>query len=646
MLKLKNRRLKLSQNPFLPNRSPVRRSQVPNHTQMPMCKSLSRTWTKPHQNRLPLPLSKTAAVAKKAVTPQGREAMVAANIKREAADQEAELKEKIATQTAKKIELVHQKFEAKPISEKEKTITRDINNDGIEETISVTENKAIAKIEAQAVKDEQSGLKKIRKEAAQDEKVALKQLRAQIKKEEKLRAKGNGSVPEATSSHAKAGDIMANDQDIVIPDVSPVEHGKDRSAVAEEDQDMSSEEAAALAEIKDDLSQKEKDLQLKYAKKKAMRMEQAEKKARPRVQEAKVSLNEEEDLPVATQDAEVVTAASADTRIPAANPKSVQAQNVVLKKKFAQVVEMSQKDQDLIKNLETNVAQKEEKVDALESDLRETKTNLDSKVELIKQKEEKLKVLSDKIAAMESDVNSKQYDFKDKQLEYEKKLQAIQEEFGNYKAERANTEDELKEQLKILKLALEKKVAELNAAQEKLIFTESKLKTSEEKYAQTVKQYDEVKKTLSDLEDRLGALSEPAPVSDQAPLVTIDPQNLPAPKNQNEVAYQQWIKRQDLLVNKLKDKLLWAREQMEFLGRYDIKLSDQKMAALKEQLVAVKKQLNAQVPTGRTEEDFALMEGRLKDSQERLDMVEKILHEKDDQVKELEKQLNQVLSGF
>ena len=305
--------------------------------------------------------------------------------------------------------------------------------------------------------------------------------------------------------------------------------------------------------------------------------------------------------------------------------------------------------------METTVAQKEEKVEVLESDLHQTKVNLDAKVELIKEKEASLKVLNQKIAAMETDVNSKQYDFKDKQMEYEKKLQAIQEEFGNYKSQRANTEEELREQLKILKLALEKKIAELNAAQEKLIFTENKLKNSEEKHAQTVKQFDEVKKTMTDLEERLGGLMNAATVvdTDRAPLVTVDPQNLPAPQNQNEAAYQQWIKRQDLLVRKLKDKLLWAREQMEFLGRYDIKLSDQKMAALKEQLVAVKKQLSVKPPSGsqgslsgRSEEDFALMEGRLKDSQERLDMVAKILHEKDDQVKELEKQLNQVLSAF
>jgi len=575
-------------------------------------------------------------------SPQSREAAVVTGIKKEAAAKKAELREKIDEQTAKKIEIVHAKFEGTPIGKKEKTIFRDVDNDGVPEAVSVAENKALEKVEVQANKEQQAGYKKIDKEAAQDEKIAIKKLRAKIKNEEKL--KGRGRSVESESNHVKAGDIVVSEEDVVIPDVSSEDSDNNMSML--DDADLSPKEAAVLVDMKSDLAQKEKDIEMKYAKKKAMRMSEADKKARPQVQETKAALMQDDER-LATNAKEMSTEKPLDRNIPAANPKSVQAQNVVLKKKFSQVVEMAQKDQELIKDLESNVAEKDQKVEALQGDLHETKTNLDSKVVLIKAKEEKLKGLSDKIAAMESDLNSKQYDFKDKQIEYEKKLQAIQEEFGNYKSERANTEEQLKEQLNILKLALEKKIAELNAAQEKLIFTENKLKSSEEKYVQTTKQYDDVKKTMADLEDRLGRLSaEPLPALDQAPLVAVDPQNLPVPQNQNEVAYQQWIKRQDFLVTKLKDKLLWAREQMEFLGRYDIKLSDQRMAALKEQLVAVKKQLSAQVPTGRTDEDFALMEGRFKDSQERLDMVEKILLEKDDQVKELEKQLNQVLSAF
>lgn len=570
------------------------------------------------------------SVEKPEVSVSAREAAVVAGVRKNTSQKINDYQAKIEAQTAQKIEKVHNKFASKPIGEKEKTVFRDFDNDGVPEAISVNESKAIEKIEADAKKEEQAGIKKIRKQGQQDEKTALKNLRALIKKEEK-RQTGDLKAGDVVGSPALSTPVQADDADDL--------------AVAD-DVSGSEKEKAALADMRADVARKEKDLEMKYAKKKAIRMSQAEKKSKPQTQEPKASLADSDDnqsAALAQQSEEF----PADQKIAVTNPKSVQAQNVVLKKKFTQIVEMSQKDQELIKSLEKDLEQKDQKVEALESDLHETKTTLDSKVEMIKQKEEKLKDLSQRIAAMETDVNSKQYDFKDKQMEYEKKLQAIQEEFGHYKAEKTNSEEELRAQLKVLKEALEKKIAEFNAAQEKLIFTENKLKNSEEKYAQTTKQYDDVKKTLSDLEDRLaGLMAQPATVVDQAPLVAVDPKNLPPPQNQNEVVYQQWIQRQDQLVTKLKNKLLWAREQMEFLGRYDIKLSDQKMAALKEQLVEVKKQLSTKVPSGRTDEDFAVMDARLKDSQERLEMVEKILREKDDQVRELEKQLNQVLSSF
>ena len=326
--------------------------------------------------------------------------------------------------------------------------------------------------------------------------------------------------------------------------------------------------------------------------------------------------------------------------------KAVESENLVLKKKLAQVVEMAEQDQKTIKDLEKNVTQKSEKAQILENDLVEAKQTLESKKEAIKEQTAKMKDLQTRISAMEVDLHSKQYDFKDKQLEYEKKLQAIEEEFGNYKSEKAKNEEELQGQLKILKEALAKKIDELNEAQEKLIFVENKLEKSETARKATIKEYEDLKKTMSDLEGRLTGL--PTEIkTDQLPVVSVDPKNLPKPKTSDEFMYQQWIARHDKLITKLKEKLLWAREQMDYLGRYDIKLSDQKMAALKEQLAAVKKQLSAQDGSSSGKPtDYALTEERLKDAQQRLEMVEKILREKDEQIQELEKQLNGVLSAF
>ncbi len=415
-------------------------------------------------------------------------------------------------------------------------------------------------------------------------------------------------------------------------------------------------EVQVVASIQADLAQKEEELHQEFAEKKAAKLSQltsvrnSSGKVSPRVKKTKSSASSEINSVIPTESKEPLSSENLEALM-VSDPvvkkavTAVKTENAVLKKKLTEVVEMAQQDQKTIKELEKNTEQQTQKVEVLENDLDEAKESLETKKEALRRQSEKLKVLQMRISAMEVDVHSKQYDFKDKQLEYEKKLQAIEEEFGNYKSEKAHNEEELQEQLRILKEALNKKIAELNEAQEKLLFAENKLKKSDAQHAVTLRQYEDLKKTMADLDGRLTDLPSEMK-TDAKPLVTVDPKNLPPPKNREEFMYQQWIQRHDKLISRLKEKLLWAREQMDYLGRYDIKLSDQKMAALKEQLAAVKKQLNSKDISSGKPEDYALMEERLKDSQERLEMVEKILREKDDQVKELEKQLNGVLSAF
>ncbi len=528
-------------------------------------------------------------------------------ISAEAQKAEMKIRREFAADKAKKIEQVHAKYQAKGLGKNQKVIFRDVDGDGAKEQISIAENRVIDRIQAKSDKAQQAAIRKLKKKAARKEKVLLKKLRAKM-----ATAKKRGHSQ-------KSGDVIKRkDQSVkVIP--------------------------------LDNLDQKEQDIAARFADKEASGVSKASN-AEPRKLETS-------DMPLNSGDADVHHIGSddpqdlidpqriANAQVPE-KAKAIEKENVVLKKKLVQVVEMAQQDQDMIKDLEKNAQEQNNKVETLENDLVDTRKTLAVKKEALQKQGEKLKDLQLRISTMELDLHSKQFDFKDKQLEYEKKLQAIEKEFGNYKSEKAKTEEDLKEQLKILKEALTRKIAELNEAQERLIFVEDKLAKSEAAHAATIKEYEGVKKTLMDLEGRLSDMPTEM-ATDQMPLVEIDPQNLPEPKNQNEAAYQQWIQRQDKLVRALKEKLLWARDQMDYLGRYDIKISDQKMAALKEQLVVIKRQLTVQEDsTSKKTTDYTMMEARLKDAQQRLDMVEKILREKDEQVQELEKQLNGVLSAF
>jgi hypothetical protein len=541
------------------------------------------------------------------LTEHEQELVLKKKISAEAQKAEMKIRREFAADKAKKIEQVHAKYQAKGIGKNQKVVFRDVDGDGAKEQISIAENRAIDRIQAKSDKAQQAAIQKLKKKAARKEKIALQKLRVEMAKAKK---RGHSQ---------KAGDVIKRKDQVVK--VMPL----------------------------DNVEQKEQDIAARFADKEASGASKAGKAA-PRKLETS-------DMPLNSADADVHHIVSddpqdlmdqqriANAQVPE-KAKAIEKENLVLKNKLVKVVEMAQQDQDMIKDLEKNAQEQNNKVETLENDLVDTRKTLAVKKEALQKQGEKLKDLQLRISTMELDLHSKQYDFKDKQLEYEKKLQAIEKEFGNYKSEKAKTEEDLKEQLKILKEALTRKIAELNDAQERLIFVEDKLAKSEAAHAATMKEYDGVKKTLMDLEGRLSDIPTEM-ATDQMPLVEIDPQNLPEPKNQNEVAYQQWIQRQDKLVRALKEKLLWARDQMDYLGRYDIKISDQKMAALKEQLVVIKRQLTVQEDsTSKKTADYTMMEARLKDAQQRLDMVEKILREKDEQVQELEKQINGVLSAF
>ncbi|MCB9771487.1 MAG: hypothetical protein H6754_02930 [Candidatus Omnitrophica bacterium] len=580
---------------------------------------------------------------------QDKEKAAIFKIQTEARGAKTRLQDEIAAQTADKIAATHKKFSARKVAPNEKMVPVDIDGDGIKEVITLKENAAIENIKKQADKQEQAGLKVIEKKAEQKQRIALRKISIESSKNKKLAPKMqkiDKDIPAKKSVVDKVMPVASHDDDFELDDSEYEdivdEHSQDSAVVIDADDD----EEDVLAKLEADQALKEKELRQSFAQKKAEKIKQVRKNY-------KVNASRVEKMPLdAIEDDDVGSEESLDMLVAqeAVSPavKAVQKQNIVLKKKLAEIVDMSQKDQVLIQDLEKSSKQKDQKVAVLETDLVEAKTDLEVRRTKLKEQGQKLMNLQARIDAMETDVHSKQYNFKDRQLEYEKKIQAIEEEFGNYKSQKAQNEEELQDQLRTLKEALAKKIKELNDAQAQLLFTENKLHKSEELYTAKINQYEEVKKTLADLESRLsGMQSSGGDKTDTALLVEIDPQNLPAPRNKDEEMYQQWIQRHDKLVTRLKEKLLWAGEQIEYLGRYDIKLSDQKMAALKEQLAMVKKQLSEKnAIAGGKPEDYALMEARFKDSQERLEMVEKILREKDDQIKELEKQLNSVLSAF
>lgn len=309
-----------------------------------------------------------------------------------------------------------------------------------------------------------------------------------------------------------------------------------------------------------------------------------------------------------------------------------------LRQKMEDVHSSSEHDQAMIADLEKNVSKKDEEIERLNTNLIETRDQLNEHLALLSSKEEELKKLELQTQDLEKDLSSTKNSWRDNQMEYENRIQAIEEELGGTQHARATSEEEFQGQLRTLKEALDRKVSELTAAQEQMIFVEYKLNNREKQLNERVRQVDDLKNTMTELEQNLTAMQQknsedmPGPASDV--------------KDPSEAVkeHRRWIKRQDFLIAKLKDKLLSSREQMESLGESGSGLNDSDVVALREELLRVKQRLQQNHSAPGESEEFLLMEQRFKDAQERLEAFEKILQERDDQVKELEEQLNSALS--
>jgi len=340
--------------------------------------------------------------------------------------------------------------------------------------------------------------------------------------------------------------------------------------------------------------------------------------------------------------------ASAISRVPTSGTSgdgSLKTENAALRKKVNDLIAMSKEDQAVIEKLEYQSTMSPAEKKRLKASLDRTEKNLKGRRGAVQGEGTRMQELHDRIEELENELNSGKYNFKDKQLDYEKKLQDILDELDDTKYVYARSEQDFLDQLAILKEALRQKIAELNAAEEKLIFTEYKLKQLQARYDNKNKQFEGLQKTLVELESRMSELQDNLG-ADDLELSKVEPGKFPPPKTREEAIYQRWIQRHDRLVTKLKEKLLWAHQQMEYYGQYDIKLSEDKMAVLKQEIAQLKKQLNSKDVSRGGKEDYELMEERLQDTQERLNMVEKILKEKEGQIQELESQLNGALSNF
>ncbi len=302
-------------------------------------------------------------------------------------------------------------------------------------------------------------------------------------------------------------------------------------------------------------------------------------------------------------------------------------ENKTLHTTIVETQNQSRKDQAKIKE-----------INQLNSDLASIKDTLAEKLVLIQNKENQIKDL-------EKNLNSNERHWRENKISYEKQIHDLEQKFNEYKLGNNRSIDSYNNQAKELQDLLAEKKKELGAMQDRVTFAEYKLSQHDAEVAEKDKRITELKNGLSGLEKELVSLQGQLKEKGGAAQVAQNEQG-----TQEDMDRIKLVKRQDRLISDLKEKLLSVRQQMDTMKQPNAEENanySQDMIDLKEQLGALNSRLEHQETALKEKtEGYSMLESRLQDTQERLDVVDGIMQKKNDQIKELEDQLTQIMSQY
>ncbi|HPN55287.1 MAG TPA: hypothetical protein PLD92_00410 [Candidatus Omnitrophota bacterium] len=312
------------------------------------------------------------------------------------------------------------------------------------------------------------------------------------------------------------------------------------------------------------------------------------------------------------------------------------ARNIQEVKKVSQ--QRAAEDQVLIKSIEAASEHKSKEIAKLSTDLVETKGQLATSKQTLTEQDKRMKELADEISSLEKELNTTEKRWESTKVDYEKTIQNLEEEIVHSKTQFSATDKQYSQKIKNLQGALREKRNELKAKENRLIATNYKLEMTQQALEAKNQVIGQLRKSLLALEQEL--------VHVQA-------------RNQNEVLAKEsgknvskgdqeridFIRKQDQSILDLKQKLADARQEIRKIEKSTGESDVKKLLDLKEQLTIVKLQLQDQgAQTSQNREQYDLLKSRLVDTEKRLEVLVQISRDKDIQVKEIERQLSEVLT--
>lgn len=298
-------------------------------------------------------------------------------------------------------------------------------------------------------------------------------------------------------------------------------------------------------------------------------------------------------------------------------------------------------DRALINGIEQISAQKSHQIARLNTDLYQLKNQLKSEIQDSQEKEQKVKDLSGDLRALERELTITESRWESTRVDYDRSIQNLEIQLEQQLRHKAAAEDKYSKDFKKLKQLLQVKQTEI-------VIKNGELAKADIKLDQAHRELDASKRLIAQLQQSLGMLDE-----ELAKTLNKDNEALSDNKQTGKnvrdhaqrVAQTRYLEQEDRIMAELKAKLATARTQIADIERGGKKIDLPKLLELKEKLTEVKIWLKQRQEKGGGQKgDFTVLSQRLRDTQEQLALVVQDIEARNIQVKEMEKQLNSVLT--
>jgi chromosome segregation ATPase len=276
----------------------------------------------------------------------------------------------------------------------------------------------------------------------------------------------------------------------------------------------------------------------------------------------------------------------------------------------------AEQDSAALKKAEKTITNKEQEIARLNTDLFRLKDEMVAKIALLKEKDYLFRGATAKETAMSQDIQAKERSWQAQSGDYEKEIAKLTRLFERYQDHYARSAEEYQSQVQRLQEVIRKNRLQLASLNDRLIFTQYKLASREEKLGDSNRIIGEMKNSLFMLEKEMADFQDKNIGKNKDMKIVI--------KNLSQDAEKEkMLKAKDQVIMDLKMKLAKARQEVTTLGK-----SEERLAALKENLEKIKQELAAYQSQGNKNLDTALLEAQIQDIQQKIKIVEGQMRDK------------------